>query len=106
MYPRDLEIPFILRECEWSDESTRCGIDMDGYRDTSLGFVLVEFVRHALDGLEDSGVGRSKDTAINSDRRSPGDSHEDTNSVLINILHSLLGVHYIITLHISPAHGQ
>jgi hypothetical protein len=106
MYPRDLEIPFVLRVCEWSDESTRGGIDVDGYRDPRFGFVLVEFVRHSLDGLENSSVGRSKDTAINSDRRSPGDSHEDTNSVLINILHSLLGVHYIIALFISPAHAR
>jgi hypothetical protein len=57
MYPRDLEIPFVLGVCEWSNKSTRGGIDVDGYRDTSLGLVLVEFVRHALDGLEDSSVG-------------------------------------------------
>jgi hypothetical protein len=62
MYPWDLEIPFVLWVCEWSDESTRGGIDVDGYRDPSFGFVLVEFVRHSLDGLENSSVGRSEDT--------------------------------------------
>jgi hypothetical protein len=57
MYPRDLEVPFVLGVCERSDESTRGGIDVDGYRDTSFGFVLVQFVRHSLDGLEYSSVG-------------------------------------------------
>lgn len=57
MYPWDLEVPFVLWVCEWSDKSTRGGIDVDGHRDSSFGFVLVKLVRHALDGLENSGIG-------------------------------------------------
>ena len=54
--PWDLEVPFILWVCEWSDKSTRGGIDVNGDRDSSFGFILVKFVRHALDGLEHSGI--------------------------------------------------
>lgn len=57
MHPRYLEIPFILRVRKGSDEPTRSGVDMNRNRDSSFGFVFVEFVRHALDGFEDSGIG-------------------------------------------------
>jgi hypothetical protein len=57
MYPGDLEVPLVLWVSEGSYESTRSGINVDRDRDTGFGFVLVELIRHSLDGLEDSSIG-------------------------------------------------
>lgn len=77
---------------------------MDGDRNASFGFVLVELIRHALDGLKDTSIGRSEDTAWLVGRtqdESEKCSHKDTDGILIDILHGLLGVHDIIALFMS-----
>jgi hypothetical protein len=58
---RDLESEFDTWSCEWTEECSRCTVNMDRHIDACFLFILVEKFRDFLDRLIMAGISRSKD---------------------------------------------